>query len=138
MERIENIKRFGLLSRVVKLIFPSFLSSLENECVALSVVKVRRDRKSPYNRIARACAHILLFVFFAFTSSPACCNVVCYSRLGVKVLPISLHLLGEQLSGLSDGSKKVGEERELGARVGEGDEDAKAFTPTRLPVRRIG
>ena len=76
--------------------------------------------------------------FFTFTSSPACCNVVCYSRLGVKVLPISLHLLGEQLSGLSDGSKRVGEERELVARVGEGGEDAKAFTPTYLPIRRIG
>lgn len=76
--------------------------------------------------------------FFTFTSSLVCCNVVCYSRLGVKVLPISLHLLGEQLSGISDGSKKVGEERELGARVGEGGEDAKAFTPTYLPIRRIG
>jgi len=42
------------------------------------------------------------------------------------------------LSGISDGSKKVDEERELGARVGEGGEDAKAFTPTRLPIRRIG
>ena len=60
------------------------------------------------------------------------------SELSVKALHISLHLLGEQLSGLSDGSKRVGEERELGVRVGEGGEDAKAFTPTRLPVRRIG
>lgn len=76
--------------------------------------------------------------FFTFTSSPACCNVVCNSELGVKVLHISLHLLGEHLSGISDGSKKVGEERELGARVGEGGEDAKAFTPTYLPIRRIG
>lgn len=56
----------------------------------------------------------------------------------MKVLHISLHLLGEQLSGISDGSKKVGEERELVARVGEGGEDAKAFTPTYLPIRRIG
>ena len=56
----------------------------------------------------------------------------------MKVLPISLHLLGEQLSGISDGSKKVGEERELVARVGEGGEDAKTFTPRCLPVRRIG
>ena len=32
------------------------------------------------------------------------------------------------MSGISDGSKKVGEERELGVRVGEGGEDAKAFT----------
>ena len=76
--------------------------------------------------------------FFAFTSSPACRNVVCNSELGVKVLHSSLHLLGEQLSGISDGSKKVGEERELGVRVGEGGEDAKAFTPTCLPIRRIG
>ena len=76
--------------------------------------------------------------FFAFTSSPACRNVVCNSELGVKVLPISLHLLGEHLSGISDGSKKVGEERELGVRVGEGGEDAKAFTSTYLPIRRIG
>jgi len=76
--------------------------------------------------------------FFSFTSSPACCNVVCNRELGVKVLPISLHLLGEQLSGISDGSKKVGEERELVARVGEGGEDAKAFTSTYLPIRRIG
>lgn len=56
----------------------------------------------------------------------------------MKALLICLHLLGESLSGISDGSKKVGEERELGVRVGEGGEDAKAFTPTRLPVRRIG
>lgn len=76
--------------------------------------------------------------FFTFTSSPTCCNVMCNSELGVKVLPISLHLLGEYLSGLSDGSKKEGEERELVARVGEGGEDAKAFTPTCLPIRRIG
>lgn len=76
--------------------------------------------------------------FFAFTSSPACCNVMCNSELGVKALLISLHLLGEQLSGISDGSKKVGEERELVARVGEGGEDEKAFTPTCLPIRRIG
>lgn len=62
-----------------------------------------------------------------------------YNRgLSVKVLLIFLHLLGESLSGISDGSKKVGEERELGACVGEGDEDAKVFTPTCLPVRRIG
>ena len=76
--------------------------------------------------------------FFAFTSSPACRNVMCNSELGVKVLHSSLHLLGEQLSGISDGSKKVGEERELGVRVGEGGEDAKAFTSTYLPIRRIG
>ena len=76
--------------------------------------------------------------FFAFTSSLACCNVMCNRELGVKVLLFFLHLLGEQLSGLSDGSKKVGEERELVARVGEGGEDAKAFTPTYLPIRRIG
>lgn len=76
--------------------------------------------------------------FFAFTSSPACCKIMYNSELSVKALHISLHLLGEQLSGLSDGSKRVGEERELGVRVGEGGEDAKAFTPTRLPVRRIG
>ena len=63
---------------------------------------------------------------------------MCNRELSVKVLHISLHLLGEQLSGISDGSKKVGEERELGARVGEGGEDAKAFTLTCLPVRRIG
>ena len=56
----------------------------------------------------------------------------------MKVLHISLHLLGEHLSGISDGSKKVGEVRELGARVGEGGEDAKAFTLRCLPVRRIG
>ena len=53
----------------------------------------------------------------------------------MKTLLICLHLLGEQLSGISDGSKKVGEERELGVRVGE---DAKAFTSTYLPIRRIG
>lgn len=76
--------------------------------------------------------------FFAFTSSPACCNVMCNSELGVKVLPISLHLLGEQLSGISDGSEKVGEERELVARVGEGGEDAKAFTSMCVTIRRIG
>ncbi len=76
--------------------------------------------------------------FFAFTSSPECCNVMCNRKLSVKVLLIFLHLLGESLSGISDGSKKVGEVRELGARVGEGGEDAKSFTPTRLPVRRIG
>lgn len=76
--------------------------------------------------------------FFAFTSSPACCNVVCNRELSVKALLICLHLLDESLSGISDGSKKVGEERELGVRVGEGGEDAKAFTPTRLPVKRIG
>lgn len=64
--------------------------------------------------------------------------MMCNSELGVKALPISLHLLGEYLSGISDGSKKVGEERELVARVGEGGEDAKAFTPTYLPIRRIG
>lgn len=56
----------------------------------------------------------------------------------MKVLLIFLHLLGESLSGISDGSKKVGEERELGVRVGEGGEDAKAFTLRCLPVRRIG
>ena len=56
----------------------------------------------------------------------------------MKVLLIFLHHLGESLSGISDGSKKVGEERELGVRVGEGGEDTKAFTPTRLLVRRIG
>ena len=56
----------------------------------------------------------------------------------MKVLLIFLHLLGESLSGISDGSKKVGEERELVARVGEGGEDAKAFTSTYLPIRRIG
>lgn len=60
------------------------------------------------------------------------------SGLSVKALLICLHLLGELLSGISDGSKKVGEERELGVRVGEGDENTKAFTPTRLSVRRIG
>ena len=76
--------------------------------------------------------------FFAFTSSLACCNAVCNSELGVKVLHIFFHLLGEHLSGISDGSKKVGEERELGVRVGEGGEDAKAFTLTCLPIRRIG
>ena len=76
--------------------------------------------------------------FFAFTSSPLCRKMMCNSELGVKALLICLHLLGESLSGISDGSKKVGEERELGVRVGEGGEDAKAFTPTRLPVRRIG
>lgn len=76
--------------------------------------------------------------FFAFTSSPLCCKMIYNSGLSVKALLICLHLLGESLSGISDGSKKVGEERELGARVGEGGEDAEAFTPTRLPVRRIG
>lgn len=76
--------------------------------------------------------------FFALTSSLACCNVMCNRGLGVKALLICLHLLGEQLSGISDGSKKVGEERELGVRVGEGGEDAKAFTSTYLPIRRIG
>ncbi len=76
--------------------------------------------------------------FFAFTSSPLCRKMMCNSGLSVKALLICLHLLGESLSGISDGSKKVGEERELGARVGEDGEDAKAFTPTRLPVRRIG
>ena len=45
---------------------------------------------------------------------------MCNRGLGVKALLIYLHLLGESLSGISDGSKKVGEERELGARVGEG------------------
>lgn len=64
--------------------------------------------------------------------------MMCNRELSVKVLLIFLHLLGESLSGISDGSKKMGEERELGVRVGEGDEDAKAFTPTCLPVRRIG
>ena len=63
--------------------------------------------------------------FFTFTSSPACCNVVCNSELGVKVLHISLHLLGEHLSGISDGSKKVGGKRELSDRVSEGGEDTK-------------
>ena len=72
--------------------------------------------------------------FFAFTSSPACCNVMCNRGLGVKALLICLHLLGESLSGISDGSKKVGEVRELGARVGEGGEDAKAFTLTQLAL----
>lgn len=76
--------------------------------------------------------------FFAFTSSPLCRKMMCNRELGVKALHISLHLLGEQLSGLSDGSKRVGEERELVARVGEGGEDTKAFTPTYLPIRRIG
>ena len=76
--------------------------------------------------------------FFAFTSSPLCCKMMCNRELSVKTLMIYLHLLGESLSGISDGSKKVGEERELGARVGEGGEDAKAFTLTCLPVRRIG
>lgn len=76
--------------------------------------------------------------FFAFTSSLACCNVMCNRGLGVKALLICLHLLGESLSGISDGSKKVDEERELGARVGEGGEETKAFTLTCLPVRRIG
>lgn len=64
--------------------------------------------------------------------------MMCNRGLSVKVLLIFLHLLGESLSGISDGSKKVGEERELGVRVGEGGEDAKAFTLTCLPVRRIG
>ena len=63
---------------------------------------------------------------------------MCNRGLGVKALLIYLHLLGESLSGISDGSKKVGEERELGVRVGEGGEDAKAFTLTCLSVRRIG
>lgn len=63
---------------------------------------------------------------------------MCNRELSVKVLLIFLHLLGESLSGISDGSKKVGEERELGVRVGEGGEDAKAFTLRYLPVRRIG
>ena len=63
---------------------------------------------------------------------------MCNSELGVKVLPISLHLLGEQLSGISDGSEKVGEERELVARVGEGGEDAKTFTSMCVTIRRIG
>ena len=76
--------------------------------------------------------------FFTFTSSPACRNMMCNSELGVNVLRISLHLFVEHLSGISDGSKKVGEERELVARVGEGGEDAKTFTPRCLPVRRIG
>lgn len=64
--------------------------------------------------------------------------MMCNRELSVKTLLICLHLLGEQLSGISDGSKKVGEERELGVRVGEGGEDAKAFTLRCLPVRRIG
>ena len=64
--------------------------------------------------------------------------MMCNRGLSVNVLLIFLHLLGESLSGISDGSKKVGEERELGVRVGEGGEDAKAFTLTCLPVRRIG
>ncbi len=76
--------------------------------------------------------------FFAFTSSPLCRKMMCNRGLSVKALLICLHLLGESLPGISDGSKKVGEERELGVRVGEGDEDTKAFTPTCLPVRRIG
>lgn len=76
--------------------------------------------------------------FFTFTSSPMCRKMMCYSELGVKALLIYLHLLGEHLAGVADGPKKVGEERELVARVGEGGEDAKAFTPTCLSVRRIG
>ena len=76
--------------------------------------------------------------FFAFTSSPLCRKMVYNRGLSVKALLICLHLLGESLSGISDGSKKVDEERELGVRVGEGGEDAKVFTPTCLPVRRIG
>lgn len=64
--------------------------------------------------------------------------MMCNRGLSVKALLICLHLLGESLPGISDVSKKVGEERELGVRVGEGDEDTKAFTPTCLPVRRIG
>ncbi len=67
-----------------------------------------------------------------------CRKMMYNSELGVKALLIYLHLLGESLSGISDGSKKMGEVRELGVRVGEGGEDAKAFTLTRLPVRRIG
>ena len=76
--------------------------------------------------------------FFAFTSSPLCRKMMCNRELSVKTLLICLHLLGEQLSGISDGSKKVGEERELGVRVGVGGADAKAFTSTYLPIRRIG
>lgn len=63
---------------------------------------------------------------------------MCNRGLSVKALLICLHLLGESLSGISDGSKKMGEVRELGVRVGEGDEDTKAFTPTYLPIRKIG
>ena len=43
----------------------------------------------------------------------------------MKTLLICLHLLGEHMSGILDGSKKVSEERELGVRVGEGGEDSK-------------
>lgn len=76
--------------------------------------------------------------FFAFTSLPMCRKMMCNRGLSVKALLICLHLLGESLSGISDGSKKMGEVRELGVRVGEGDEDTKAFTPTYLPIRKIG
>ena len=56
----------------------------------------------------------------------------------MKDLLICLHLLGEHLEGVADGPKKEGGKRELGDRVGEGGEDAKAFTSTYLPIRRIG
>ena len=44
--------------------------------------------------------------FFAFTSSPLCRKMMCNRELSVKTLLICLHLLGEQLSGISDGSKR--------------------------------
>ena len=73
--------------------------------------------------------------FFAFTSSPMCCNMMCYSELGVKVLLIYLHLLGEHLAGVADGPKKEGGKRELSDRMGEGGEDAK---PSPLRVCLLG
>ena len=41
----------------------------------------------------RAYAHVSLFPFFAFTSSPTCRKTVIHRSIGVKVLIKSLHIL---------------------------------------------
>ena len=61
--------------------------------------------------------------------------MMCNSELGVKVLLIFLHLLGEHLTGVADGPKKEGGKRELSDRVSEGGEDTK---PSPLRVCLLG
>ena len=52
----------------------------------------RIEKRLPLSR-ERAYAHVSLFPFFAFTSSPTCHKIVIHRSIGVKVLFKSLHIL---------------------------------------------
>ena len=77
-------------------------------------------------------ARVRRFLFFAFTSSPVCRNLLCHSSIGVKVFRIEVHSRGED--------KKVGrcspqKACRSGEKVGpvKGEEEKRKLAEARVP-----